>query len=538
MTTKQMKLSDIGGGDNIKGINFDAWGGIDNFLRETSTGGGGTAKPQLLRRVLPWLAKATDMTALAISTLPFEIRTDSGSVVDSSADWKNKLGGIPSYDKLMYNLAASLCLGKAYVIPQYTNRLIVDMHYCAPHTVVPLITVNGLQQFSRTSDYGESGTYAPLGMYEQEEAQTKGYTGEMMYFWLHDSDIEIGPAKSYPAGVALLSSELFTAIDSTLQTISERGFVPPTLLSVKGMPTKDERDKTENWFNRFLRRWSDTTAKVINSESMDIKAVGAGMDALTGIYTEIIKQSIENIGTAYGIPAALFMSDMAFATEVNPMIKMWYSTSVFIKIYSTIEATFNEQLLSKWGMKLVFMPDTLDAFQEDETKRAGAYREYISTDMRPSIAAEMLGLDLPEGKEYAALDEFYDKRLSGLDNAKPVNPLNDPSMPKLETAPVVAGEQPRQPKQLAMNADQIKDLDLWRQMAVRFHRKHKGNAVDFECKALPENIAAPIRVKLAKAENELDIIKAFDIGELESESDILKLANAIEKAVSSAKGDL
>lgn len=522
-----LKMTNLQNGNGLKGINFDAWGGIENFLRETSTGAGGTAKPQLLRRVVPWLAKANDMTALAVASLPFVLQRDDGSEFDSSREWQNRLGGIPSPEKLFYKLASSLCLGKAYAIPQYTSRMIVDMHYCAPHTVVPLITVQGLQQFSRTSDWGASGTYAPMGMYDPEEVAAKNYTGEMIYFWLPDADVEIGPAKTYPGGTALLASELITAMDSTLQIISERGFVPPTLLSVKGMVGQGEREKTEAWYNRFLRRWTETVAKIINSDTMDIKTIGAGMEDLKGIYTELKKQAIEDVGTAHGIPAALFMSDMAFATEVNPMIKIWYSTSVFIKIYTCIQDTLSEQMFSKYGLKMKFLPDTIDAFQEDETSRAAAYGQYVGTGMRPSLAAEMLGLELPEGVEYEALDEKFDNSLSKPETPN-TNPMIGDEMPGSDELNGLPGPANIPP---ALTAKQINDLALWSQMSIRFFRKGKGKAIDFECKALPESIAAPIRAKLEKATTEADIIKAFEIitdaGPLLSRLD--KLLKVVEK---------
>ena len=530
-----IKMKDLGLGSNYKGISFDAWGGIENFLRETSSGASGTAKPQLLRRVLPWLAKATNMTAQAVADLPFIITDEAGNEFDNSTKWKNKLGGMPNPSQLMYNLAASLCLGKAYVIPEYTPRQIVEMHYCAPHTVVPLITVNGLQDFSRTSDWGQSGKYFPLNKNEGDVPE--GYTGEMMYFWLTDSDVEIGPAKSYPAGVALLACELATSMDGTLQTVSERGFVPPTLLAVKGMTAQGEREKTEAWYNRFLRRWSETVAKIINAETMDIKTIGAGMADLKGIYIELKRQAIEDIAAAFGIPPAIFMSDMAFATEVNPMIKVWYSTSQFKAVYQTIEHTFNDQLyplIAGGKYHLKFQPDTLDAFQEDESKRAGAFREYVSARMRPSIAGEMLGLDLPEGIEYSALDELFDKDLAD----KPVSPINDPGAPPNQVVekPATGAVIPANPADvippMKMTAEVIKELHTWTQLASRSFKRGES-ASDFKCLVIPDGIASTIRLKLRTAQNEAEILKAFEIGGDPALSDIRELAMAINRAVES-----
>ena len=181
-------------------------------------------------------------------------------VIDSSDDWQNKIGGLENPKRFLYNIASSLCAGKAYVIPQYTGRMITDLRYIATHTVLPLVTTGGLQWFTRASDYGNAGVYSPIvpfsaiknsSEYEDLEkiriedmekplkhaldnyygdidkerikeiimtANDQGtFTGAMMYFWLPDSDIEIGPAKKHPLGTAMNSAQM-DAMTKTLST--------------------------------------------------------------------------------------------------------------------------------------------------------------------------------------------------------------------------------------------------------------------------------------------------------------------------------
>jgi hypothetical protein len=64
---------------------------------------------------------------------------------------------------------------------------------------------------------------------------------------------------------------------------------------------------------------------------------------------------------------------------------------------------------------------------------------------------------------------------------------------------------------LFLSADETKDLALWYTKAKAWHLKGKGNAVDWENKHLREEVAAPIRLKLARANSELDIMDAFDL---------------------------
>jgi hypothetical protein len=514
--------------NSMKAIDYSPWGGFEGFLRDTSNGAGGYATQNMLKRISPFLSKAVSMTASAVSSLPFDIVDEDGEVVDTSSDWQNKVGGLDNPQSLFYKLSSSLCGGKAYLIPRFTGKMIVDLQYVASHTVIPLITTEGLQWFSRASDYGPAGIYAPIipaaavksaaksvdekfidiavGNYNGNmdadklkailvDANGGKFLGQMIYFWLPDSDIEIGPAKKYPLGTAMVSALMLAGMDNSIKLLADRNFVPATLVGAKGMPSAKDREVTENWLNRFVRGAFETFVKIINAENVSMVKMGAGMEDLKGSYTEIKKQGIEEIGAAFGIPAGIFLSDKAYSQEMDALIRLWYSSSEFIANYRCIEDTFNNQILNQWGYKLAFRPETIDAFQEDEATRAGAFRDFINAKIRPSLAAQILGMEMPEGTKYDDLDESFDK------------PVPVPVI----AAPGQLGQPMPAKKPTTLNAAQQKDLTLWRQVAERSFKKGKGAAVDFECKALPEDIAAGIRLRLLAAKSAEDVVKAFEI---------------------------
>ena len=537
--TKGVSIRDLG--ENLKGINFEIFGGIDGFLAMTSgTGDSDIAQAQQLRRVVPWLAKAVDMTANAVSALPFYILRENGEPYDTSADWKNKTGGLESPESLFYLLASSLCFGRAYLIPQLTSRAIVDMQFVAPQTVRAEITRDGLKWFDRTTDKGAVSRYYPIES-ELEPA--------MIYFWLPDSDVEIGPALTHPAGNALLSARLLFNMDGTIATYAERGFIPPTVLGAKGMPGPAEREKAERWWDRFFRGKTDIAAKIINTEALSVVKVGAGMEDIRGAYPELTKQMIENIATAFGIPSGLFMSDMAFATEIKHLIKIWYTTSAFVKVYKAIETGFNEQVLKPWGLKLKFDPNAIDAMQEEEMERATAFSTYVNAGMRPSVAAEMLGIELPQGVKFADLDadmaaKQQREQLLAEAQAARFQPQEKEEKPDEEqekpTEDKPAEERVREERKaadpLTLTSEQIKELNLWRQIAERNFRKGKGACADFEVKSLPEDMAADIRERLKYVTGKEDIGQAFEVSGAPAHQDInveaLKMvADAINRAV-------
>jgi hypothetical protein len=153
----------------------------------------------------------------------------------------------------------------------------------------------------------------------------------------------------------------------------------------------------------------------------------------------------------------------------------------------------------------------------------------------------ILGYDLTEEQEQELEDlitskqEAADKLAEDMANntalqsgAEPVDTQTDKPMDTEVDMPTT------KPKSLL--PDEIKDISLWFSKAKAWNIKGKGNAVDWENKHLREEIAAPIRMKLASAENELDIVKAFEIGEVtevvHDDSALKALAEAINNAAS------
>ena len=481
-----------------KNFDFSPWGGIEGFLKASKAGTSGNSAA--LKRLVPDLAHAVDMTAVAVSGLPFEIVSESsGEIFDTSTDWKNKLGGLENPQRLIYLIASSLCGGAAYVIPQRTPRLIFDLQYAAPHTIQPQILHEGLQYFDRASDQGKTERFKPK---------------ELLYFWLPDSDVEIGPAENHPLGSASLDAQLVFNLKNTMNTYGERGFVPITLLGAKGMPSGDERAKAEGFFDRLLRGGFDVLAKIVNADALSLIRVGAGMDELKQSYLEIRRDAKESIADAFGIPTALFMSDNAFASEFDALRKQWYSASRFVGIYQTIQEVFSDQLLKQYGYSFRFAIETLDIFQEDESKRAASLNSFVSAvNTSPDIAQlgmGILGYDLTK-EQQGQMDKIIktkEEEKAKLEEQMAAGQVG----PDGKEQP---GKKPAKPfgKALDLSADELKDLALWYTKAKAWQAKGKGNAVDWENKHLREEVAAPIRMKLAEARNEYDIMQAFEMRE-------------------------
>jgi SPP1 gp7 family putative phage head morphogenesis protein len=69
-----------------------------------------------------------------------------------------------------------------------------------------------------------------------------------------------------------------------------------------------------------------------------------------------------------------------------------------------IQRALNAQLFGPIGYRFEFRPEQLPVYQADENERATSFAAYVGAGVKPSIAAQILGIDLPEGIDYEDLD--------------------------------------------------------------------------------------------------------------------------------------
>lgn len=478
----------------IKAIDFTPWGGLDGFLSATSNGGNGDAVA--LRKVVPWLNKAVNMTGNAVAQLPYYFDDGAENEIDKDIAW----GAVRNPQTLLYLIASSLCGGSAYALMETTNRAIISIQYLEPSTVTPNFNTSTGELINFTRSYNAIRQTIPIE--------------NMLYFWLPDDTIEVGAAQIHPLRNAMLPAGLIGAMDYTLQQYGERGFIPHTILSAKGLPNKTEAEKLEKWWNLWLRMKDKTAAKIVNADVVSTSVVGAGMDELRGSYIEIVRQQIENIASAFNIPLSLFLSNAAnYATSMADR-KTWYETGVFVSIYQTIEDTLSEQLFNRFGYDFEFDPDGIDAFQEDENAKAGSLstlaNAFATNPEASIIAASVLGYELSE-EDIAAIEALGVKE----EAEPPVELATDTEQDQTPRMDLPTDEE-------NLIAD---EMMKWRTFAEKPRKRQ------FETKHIPPALA--LRISAGLRELNADSIsyfngvqKVFDAAV--AELPIIRLAKAIE----------
>jgi len=160
-----------------------------------------------------------------------------------------------------------------------------------------------------------------------------------------------------------------------------------------------------------------------------------------------------------------------------------------------------------------------DKGQEEERQRAGAYRAYVASGMKPSIAAQVVGIDLPADIEYADLDDVF---------VPPVpQPVNESEI-QIEKEEEPEIEEPKSVTLLTI--DQLRELEHWQDLAFRKLKQGKSLAFPWVSKTLPEEVASTIRDRLPACKTTAEIERAFQL-DSRDENALKLLAEALNRAV-------
>ncbi len=478
---------------------------------------GGVSDIGLLRRHVPWLFRGVDLIAQAIHDYPFDIVSDSGDVLDSSTDWQDELGFTHDIFRLLYLVSASLTLrGKSYVYPARNRIAVKELRYWVADTITPIITeTNGLEKFVRQ-----------VGTIKTEYPVTEAAPYPICYFWLPDPDVELGAPLAYPAQAALNAAGVLFSLDDFFRSHVDDGMKKAILFAVKGLPPtgseagKSVKDKLENELSRVLLGKQNTNKiRVVNADTMAPVIYGEGLQEIAN--TELMKEKREDIATALGIPGTILWSSegggLGGAGVTKEDTYRFYKQKV-IPDFNFIASVLNHQLLNSLGYRIVGNPETLDAFQEDETQRSvalGSITNAISTD--PTIAKftmELLGYDLSEDQE-ADLDALIaakEERAAAMAQAASQQP--NPVPPQLQN------ETPKQTPPVGESMQQKAfrdDLARWQRKVENRLQAGKSAQVEFESEAIDADTHADIYTSLAAAAD-ADAVKAIFKGAQPSES--------------------
>lgn len=468
-------------GTSIKNIDFPqypdaAWDWIEEAPK--------TKDSELFSRVAA-VFRAANLSADAIAGLPFALVDKSGNDYDVSDDWQNRVGFMPNPREILRLWRMSLFMtGSAYGFME-GNQVKKRLRYIVPTTVTPKVNASdGLVGFKRK-----------VG---NETVEYSIKDKRIVYIWRLDHTTELLPSDNTEFKALMAAAGVLFYADYYVQNFFQRGGIKPTMLLVKGVSNPQDREKIENIWDKVVHGWYKYLGKVFNADAIEPHVIGDGIDNMKE--SALHQEKISDIAMAAGMPLSLLLSNSANYATAQTEYLQWFRDSV------TPWANFmadqvNDQLFSPMGLKLEFRPEMSDPGQEDEVQRADAFSKYVGSGVKPSIAAQIVGVELPNGIEYDDLDPDVE------DEPKPSTDIPD-------NVPEPVEEQVAPPAKFIPTIEQVRELDLWQTFAFRKLKRGESLVFPFTAKTLPDEIADTIRVRLEQANGADEIKAAFEITDL------------------------
>ena len=431
-----------------------------------------------------WLNRAVKLRKNHVTAMPFKF-FKGDTVIDDSTDYKNKLGFLPNFKSTLGMIEQGLTMnGREY---QFRERKAMMGHavpsglrHMVAHSIKPKITRDGLQYFERR--LGGEVIELPIE--------------QVLYFWYQDDNVEIGEPQDWPALAALQAAGVLHAVSNFATVFFERGAIKVTLLATKGPVIESERSRLKRWWERI--RGDSWAAEIVNADQLEVIPVGEGLESLDN--TELTKEQREDIATALGVPHSMLFSNAAnYATSQQD--KMNFYEDTIIPECNFISGVFNEQLFEPLGYRLVFDHQELPIFQEDEEQRSAAFYNYVASTVRPSIAGEILGIEMPDGVEYTALDEKWEK---DLELKEKMATAQEERATTSATDAITEGNNPRLPeKGLA-----VIDLEKWERKALKRIQRGNDPYCSFDSDHIPMVTIGAIEGALETTTNNPELVKA------------------------------
>lgn len=448
---------------------------------------------------IPFLFRGANIRADRVSSMPFSIFRGE-TEVDSSDDYQNFVKFLPNPKRLFKLIELSLTLsGKSYLFNVRNEVVTKDLKYLNPTTVDEQVEdPEGLVGWKRTTTKG-----------------TKDYpVKDIIYFWPPvDPWVEIGSSSISPGAASLMASGVLANVDNFIAAFFGRGAIKQTLWRAEGMAPADQKKFLAKWkrFSVGVRNAFETI--LFNAQKMEPVVVGEGLEGLQD--TDLNTEKKEDIAHAMGVPVSmLFTNASNRATAVVDMFDLYVGT-----ITPEVEFIFsilNEQVFNPMGFAIKDRHETLDVYQKDEQVRSTAYVQYVAADMKPSVAAALLGIELPAGVEYEDLDTDAEEQRKqkvasrpafGVQQSPGAKEEREASEGKSLAGRMVINHVERET--MTISPEARADLAKWERKALRQLKAGKRAACDFESEYLSRIDWNIIRVRLHGATTSDEVKAAF-----------------------------
>jgi len=359
------------------------------------------------------LRRGVNIRANSLVQIPWYVRDAGDEPIFSHSEHEelpDEFVWLENLPMLLWLAEASLSLvGKGFWYAQTPPRRatqIQEMRWLMPSTVTPLWD-------------GERG----LTAYERRiGGQKKILLPEQVIYFALPNPLHETKEATAPAQAAASAAGVILHLDVFAQNFFERGAIRATLLSVPNTTMEDERKKLKAWWNQVVSGVQNAFAAHVVSSEVTATTIGEGTSELADVGLTESKQ--RQVALALGIPYSKLFADAAnYATSVQDN-QGYYQDTVIPDAKLIARAINRHPIFKDRGLRLTFEPDEMSIFQEDELERSNVYLNYVNGKLKPSVAAQIAGLSLPENMNYEDLDpeELTPEQLAQMQQNRPPQP--------------------------------------------------------------------------------------------------------------------
>jgi HK97 family phage portal protein len=374
-----------------------SWSGTGDDMPSFLGGStGSTSNPLRLYATVAYLYRCIEVRSNALLAMPWSIyRGDTELVRHDVDEWPKELAAYQGLEELLWQTEAALCLKAESFWYKRRSRLgPINVRWLDPTTMSPVWGAEAITAFKR----------------QVGNASSELSVDDVVYTRLAGLS-ETAP-RTAPAAAACSAAGVLYNVNEFAAAFFKRGAIKATILTVEGNPPQAERERLKAWWQRFFTGINKAFAAEVVSAAVTPVIVGEGLSELTN--TELTATEREEIATALGVPHSLVMSNAAnYATAEADRLTFYDMT--IVPEANAIARQVNAQLFIPAGLRFEWHPQELPIYQADENERAAAFAAYVNAGLKPSVVAQMLGLNLPEGVTPEQLDPVVPQPQEGTD---------------------------------------------------------------------------------------------------------------------------
>lgn len=422
-------------------------------LLEKASGGKSRMSVERAYREVAWLRRAVKIRASAAASVPWGIYPgDSEDAVFTSEDGAppKELVWARDMTRLIFMIDACTTLEARWYMQRVFNGenggKLMELQWLNPKNVEEVYD----QQTGQLTGFKRTVNNRPVDI----------GLDKMVYGYASDIYTEIGPGTA-DAKSALLHAEILNSLATFTDNHLDGGLLKATLISVARGTRKEERDKLEGWFNRYIMGKGRKEAKILEADTVNIDVIGDGLKDLQ--YKDLSEDERNSLSAATGVPVSLLSSSSTTFNhaEKDDLHLAMKTTIPSLRVYG---AQLNKQLFNPAGYRLEFMTEMIPAVKKDMIRDAnGIYR-------------------LTGGKQILTPDEA--RRIFF-------------NLPPMEAQPEPPGQQTdvSQLEDAKMDAKAWKEFYQWRDKA-----KNKGIFAPFQHEHMPAKVVQLIKSRLERGE--------------------------------------